>query len=74
MTNFVNPAILLWLFVIFLAGAGGRMIYTWWEKSSAEEECPVTFSRGMYVGIVLFSFAVGISPGSGLSGVSSYRF
>ncbi len=67
MTNFVNPAILLWLFVIFLAGAGGRMIYTWWEKSSAEEECPVTFSRGMYVGIVLFSFAVGIL--SGLLGV-----
>jgi uncharacterized membrane protein YfcA len=67
MTNFVNPEILLWLFVLFLAGAGARMVYTWWEKASAEEACPVQFSRGMYVGIVVFSFVVGII--SGLLGV-----
>jgi uncharacterized membrane protein YfcA len=67
MTNFVNPEILLWLFVLFLAGAGARMVYTWWEKASAEEACPVQFSRGLYVGIVVFSFVVGII--SGLLGV-----
>jgi len=67
MTNFVNPAILLWIFVIFLVGAGARMIYTYWERSSTEEACPVRFSRWMYAGIVVFSFAVGIL--SGLLGV-----
>jgi uncharacterized protein len=67
MTNFVDPELLLWLFVIFLAGAGARMIYTYWEKAPAEETCPVRFSRNMFVVIVLFSFAVGII--SGLLGV-----
>jgi uncharacterized protein len=67
LTNFVNPAILLWLFVLFLAGAGARMLYTWWEKAPVEEACPVQFSRSMYVGIIVFSFAVGII--SGLLGV-----
>jgi uncharacterized protein len=67
MTNFVNPTILLWLFVLFLAGAGARMVYTWWEKASSEEECQVRFSQTMYVGIIAFSFAVGII--SGLLGV-----
>jgi hypothetical protein len=67
MNNFVNPAILLWLFVLFLAGAGTRMVYTWWEKASSEETCPIGFTRSMYAGIILFSFAVGII--SGLLGV-----
>jgi uncharacterized membrane protein YfcA len=67
MTTFVNPTLLLWIFVVFLGGAGGRLIYTWWEKASAEKECPLTFSWGMYAGIVIFSFGVGII--SGLLGV-----
>jgi uncharacterized membrane protein YfcA len=67
MTNFVNPEILLWIFVVFLVGAGARMIYTWWEKPKPGDECPVRFSRTMYAGIVVFSFGVGIL--SGLLGV-----
>jgi uncharacterized membrane protein YfcA len=65
--NFVDPTLLMWLFVIFLIGAGSRMIYTRWEKHSETETCPVGFSRPMYVTIVLFSFLVGIL--SGLLGV-----
>nr|WP_321353285.1 sulfite exporter TauE/SafE family protein [uncultured Methanoregula sp.] len=64
---YINPAILMWLFVIFLIGAGGRMIYTYWEKPVPEGACPVQFSKGMYVLIVAFSFFVGII--SGLLGV-----
>jgi len=66
LTNFINPTILLWIFVIFLAGAGARMIYTYWEKSTDEGTCPI-LSKRMYVIIVAFSFAVGIL--SGLLGV-----
>jgi uncharacterized membrane protein YfcA len=65
--NFVDPTLLMWLFVIFLIGAGGRMIYTLWEKKAEAETCPAAFSRTMYVAIVLFSFLVGIL--SGLLGV-----
>ncbi len=43
------------------------MIYTYWEKSAPEGSCPVTFSREMYILIIIFSFAVGIL--SGLLGV-----
>ncbi|MFA5332146.1 MAG: sulfite exporter TauE/SafE family protein [Methanoregula sp.] len=64
---FINPVLLMWLFVIFLIGAGGRMIYTYWERSSPEGACPVHYSTGMYVLIVVFSFFVGII--SGLLGV-----
>jgi uncharacterized protein len=67
MAAYINPVILMWLFVIFLIGAGGRMIYTYWEKSSPESACPVQFSKGMYAIIVVFSFGVGIV--SGLLGV-----
>jgi len=67
MAAYINPVILMWLFVIFLIGAGGRMIYTYWEKSVPENACPVQFSKGMYAIIVVFSFAVGIV--SGLLGV-----
>lgn len=65
--NFVNPTLLLWLFVIFLIGAGARMIYTIKEKKAEAETCPVGFSRAMYATIVVFSFAVGVL--SGLLGV-----
>ncbi len=64
---YINPVLLMWLFVIFLIGAGGRMIYTYWEKSAPEGSCPVTFSLWMYALIVLFSFVVGII--SGLLGI-----
>ncbi|MFH0968357.1 MAG: sulfite exporter TauE/SafE family protein, partial [Methanobacteriota archaeon] len=67
MTAFINPAILMWLFVIFLIGAGGRMIYTYWERAVPEGACPIKFSQGMYALIVVFSFFVGII--SGLLGV-----
>nr|WP_320161690.1 sulfite exporter TauE/SafE family protein [uncultured Methanoregula sp.] len=67
MAAYINPALLMWLFVIFLIGAGARMIYTYWEKSPPEGACPVKFSRGMYALIVAFSFVVGII--SGLLGV-----
>lgn len=67
MTNFVDPTILLWIFVVFLVGAGARMIYTYWEKGSAEEACAIRFSWWMYAGIAVFSFGVGIL--SGLLGV-----
>jgi uncharacterized protein len=67
MAAYINPVILVWLFVIFLLGAGGRMIYTYWEKAGPEGACPLTFSRRMYALIVFFSFFVGIV--SGLLGV-----
>jgi uncharacterized membrane protein YfcA len=67
MAALVNPTILMWLFVIFLLGAGGRMIYTYWEKASSEGACSVHFSSGMLALIVVFSFFVGII--SGLLGV-----
>ena len=66
-TAYINPALLMWLFVIFLIGAGGRMIYTYWEKSAPEGTCQIHYSRQMYALIVVFSFAVGIL--SGLLGV-----
>jgi len=65
--GYINPAILMWLFVVFLRFAGGRMIATWWEKPVPEGVCPVRFSARMYVLIVVFSFFVGIV--SGLLGV-----
>jgi len=64
---YIDPVLLMWLFVIFLIGAGGRMIYTYWEKSAPEGACPVHYSAGMYALIVAFSFFVGII--SGLLGV-----
>ena len=66
-TAYINPVLLMWLFVIFLVGAGGRMIYTYWEKSAPDGTCQIHYSRQMYVLIVVFSFAVGIL--SGLLGV-----
>jgi hypothetical protein len=65
--NFVSTTLLLWLFVIFLAGAGGRMVYTHWEKTSTNELGPKYPSHLTYAIIILFSFGVGII--SGLLGV-----
>ncbi len=65
--NFVDPVLLLWLFVAFLVGAGGRMVYTRWEHAPLEEPVRARASRSMYVIIVAFSFGVGIL--SGLLGV-----
>ncbi len=65
--NFVNTSILLGLFVVFLLGAGARMVYSHWEKAPLESPVPRTFTHGMYVVVVAFSFAVGIL--SGLLGV-----
>jgi uncharacterized membrane protein YfcA len=65
--NFVDPTLLLWLFVVFLFGAGARMIYTIWEKGAETETCPAGFSWQMYAVIVAFSFGVGVL--SGLLGV-----
>lgn len=65
--NFVNTKLLLWMFVFFLIGAGGRMIYSYWEKSVREEPHNSSLSPSMYTVVVLFSFAVGVL--SGLLGV-----
>ncbi|MDD1769881.1 MAG: sulfite exporter TauE/SafE family protein, partial [Methanomassiliicoccales archaeon] len=65
--NFIDPTLLLWLFVIFLVGAGARMVYTIREKGVEAETCPAGFSRRMYGTIIAFSFAVGVL--SGLLGV-----
>jgi len=61
--NFVNTTLLLWLFVTFLIGVGGRMIYTYWEKGKAEGTCPTSFSIPMYAVITIFGFGVGIISG-----------
>ncbi|HII39793.1 MAG TPA: sulfite exporter TauE/SafE family protein [Thermoplasmata archaeon] len=67
MGNFVDPGLLLWLFVAFLLGAGARMVYTYWERTPGEELVPGHPSQSMYLIIVGFSFGVGIL--SGLLGV-----
>ena len=65
--NFVNAALLLWLFVLFLLGAGARMVYTYWEPAQAGSASRDPPSHAMYTIIVVFSFGVGIL--SGLLGV-----
>ena len=65
--NFLDPTLLMWIFVIFLVGAGARMAYTIWEKKTESDVCPTGFSRKMYATIVIVSFLVGIL--SGLLGV-----
>jgi uncharacterized membrane protein YfcA len=57
----------MWLFVVFLVGAGIRMMYTYWEKAPSVEVAPGRISGFMYAVIGLFSFGVGIL--SGLLGV-----
>ena len=65
--NFFNTTILLWIFVIFLVGAGGRMIYSYWDKGFSEQSNQIQPSPSVYAIVVLFSFAVGVL--SGLLGV-----
>jgi len=68
----VNAAILLWLFVILLFGLGARMIYTYWERQKVRQEQPRSFSTAMYAFIATFGFVVGIV--SGLLGVGGGIF
>jgi uncharacterized protein len=56
----VNPNVLLWLFVAFLALAGARMIYSFRERGRTEGECPTSFSKRMYALIIVVSFLVGM--------------
>lgn len=65
--NFVDTNLLLWIFVVFLLGAGGRMVYTYWEPTTVEQLVPQRPSVEFLAVIVLFSFGVGIL--SGLLGV-----
>ncbi len=66
-SNFVDPSILLWLFVAFLIGAGARMVYTHWEKAAATEPGVKRPAVLTYVIVGLFSLGVGVV--SGLLGV-----
>ena len=65
-SNFVDSNALMWLFVVFLVGAGFRMVYTHWEKapSNAEPRRPTRFA---YAVVAVFSVGVGVL--SGLLGV-----
>ena len=65
--NFVDTKLLLWIFVVFLLGAGGRMVYTYWERATAEGSASPRPSVVALTVIVLFSLGVGIL--SGLLGV-----
>lgn len=65
--NFVDARLLLWLFVVFLVGAGGRMVYTHWEQGRQEAVRRSHLSPLTYAGVALFSFAVGVL--SGLLGI-----
>lgn len=65
--NFVSTTLLLWIFVVFLGGAGSRMVYTHWEKTQVAEVGQKRPSRLTYAIIVLFSLGVGVI--SGLLGV-----
>ncbi len=66
-TKYVDSNILMWLFVVFLIGAGSRMVYTYWERGKESTECPLTLTTRWLVIIAVFSFAVGVM--SGLLGV-----
>lgn len=66
-TKYVDSTLLMWLFVAFLIGAGGRMIYTYWDKNKEAEACPIRLTTRLFALITAFSFAVGVM--SGLLGV-----
>ena len=66
-TKYVDSNLLMWAFVVFLIGAGGRMVYTYWEKKKENESCPLELTNRLFALITVFSFAVGIM--SGLLGV-----
>jgi len=64
----INQNILLWLFVAFLVLLGARMVLTFWQKGSGNEDEQLPhLSVPMYWLIVIFSIVVGIV--SGLLGV-----
>lgn len=65
--NFVDSEMLLWLFVAFLIGAGGRMVHTHWEKSVTKDVGEKHPSLVTYTIVGVFSLGVGIL--SGLLGV-----
>ena len=66
--NRANAILLLWIFVAFLLGAGGRMVASYWEAPGSEP-APSRPPVGVLaaVGITAFSFGVGVL--SGLLGV-----
>ena len=66
-TKYVDSNLLMWAFAVFLIGAGGRMVYTYWEKKKENESCPLKLTNRLFALITVFSFAVGIM--SGLLGV-----
>jgi len=66
-TKYVDSNLLMWAFAVFLIGAGGRMVYTYWERSKETEACPIKLTTRLFALITAFSFAVGIM--SGLLGV-----
>ena len=66
-TKYVDSNLLMWAFAVFLIGAGGRMVYTYWEKKKENESCPLKLTNRLFALITVFSFGVGIM--SGLLGV-----
>lgn len=66
-SNFVDSRMLLWFFVAFLIGAGSRMVYTHWERTTDVEKGAKRPTLSTYVVVVLFSLGVGVL--SGLLGV-----
>ncbi|MGQ9587115.1 MAG: sulfite exporter TauE/SafE family protein [Thermoplasmata archaeon] len=65
--KYIDSDLLMWAFVVFLIVAGGRMVYTYWEKKKESESCLMNLTTRMIALIVVFSFAVGVL--SGLLGV-----
>ena len=72
LSSSVDTTLLLWLFVLFLIGVGGRMIYTYWETEKTEGEGPKNLTPAMYALIAVFGFAVGLI--SGLLGIGGGIF
>ena len=66
-SNFVDSGVLMWLFVAFLVGAGGRKVYTHWEKTAMGDVLPRSTTKLILVVVALFSLGVGLL--SGLLGV-----
>ena len=67
LSKYANTTALLWLFIVLLLGVGAKMLYSYWEKGTVEEDHFPKLSVSMYVFITLFGFAVGFL--SGLLGV-----
>ena len=66
-SNFVDSGLLMWLFVAFLIGAGARMVYTHWEKTTSGAATPRLSTKTTLALVGLFSLGVGVL--SGLLGV-----